>query len=269
MSLFIICHNGLPSYRPPEGAIIMWMSASPAPAAGDTTVVPGYQFFDAPEQLHDKLSGTFGSLAIHRYLVSQGVTAGSVTIWQYRKFLSPASLGRASPNYPGMRLITTAEAAGITPDLPNGHQAEYVLSRALKISGLAHQYMLSHNVIDLLRYSALAIETGVLEQKRTTAFLNEALIFPGGLEFGTYPAAWWMDAFERLSRPALAFAERYEPFMPDNPYQRRAIAFCQERLGSHLLLGHLRAEQSVERDRVVFGSMHTVTDDDRYRGGRS
>ena len=269
MTVFIVCHNALPAYPVPEGAKVMWMSPAKPENPKGLEIIPGYDFFENPESLHDKLSGCLGSLAVQRYLSGQTSVDPSVTIWQYRKFISLEPFGRVSPNYPGMHLVTAAGMASATIAHPERLGYDYMFVKPLAVNGIAYQYIRSHNAIDFLRYTTLAIQAGVVEQKRTMFYLNEQHLVPGGMELGTYPTSWWLDASEKLSRPTLAFAEQFLPVQPDDAYQRRAIAFCQERLGSHLLLRRaleLKANGTTQRN--VFGIMHTVTQDQVYRGGR-
>lgn len=268
MTVFIICHSTLPDYPTPPDAKIMWMSAK-APPETDLEVVNGYDFFDNPETLHDLLSGSLGALAIHRYLVSQQVSTGSVTIWQYRKFVTADPVGRPSPNYPGMNLVGIEEARALSLSEPQ--QAPFVVAAPVKVGNLLRQYSISHNVIDLLRYTTLSIEIGLILQTKAVDLFNESLLVPGGMELGTYPATWWMRLYEKLANLSLKFVESHKPLDTAHPYQRRAVAFCQERFGSQILLDQLRNSRAASPDAPGYsvGVMHTVTDDERYRGGAS
>ncbi|WP_426050868.1 hypothetical protein [Brevundimonas sp. SL161] len=269
MTVFIVCHNALPAYQLPEGSRIMWINPVMPDNPGGLDIIAGYDFFENPEILHDKLSGCLGSLAVHRYLSAQTSFERSVTIWQYRKFVSLEPFGRASPNYPGMHLVTSAEMEPAQLAHPERLGYDYIFVKPLAINGIAHQYIRSHNAIDFLRYTLLMLQTGVLGQKQTMHYMNQQHLIPGGMELGTYPTAWWLEAYEKLSRPTLAFADQFSAFQPDDAYQRRAIAFCQERLGSYLLLSRaLELKASGTTERNVFGIMHTVTQDQVYRGGR-
>lgn len=265
MTLFIICHDSLPRYRVPDGARIMWMSPV-APPPTDLEVVTGYDFFEQPERLHARLSGGLGSMAVHGWL-SRERPGGTVTIWQYRKFVTDRALGTPSLNYPGMSLVPEVGATILDLVKPVPAAPHVLIAQPLKVGNLARQYERSHNVVDLLRYTALAIDTGVLAQKRTTAFLNETLLVPGGIELGTYPVDWWLPALDRLARVSLAFLDQHTPHDEDDPYQRRAVAFCQERLGSQLLLDWLREIRVQDSGARVIGVMHTVSEGSIYAGG--
>lgn len=269
MTIFVVCHNSLPNYRLPDGAVIMWMNAKPPVGTTDLDIIPGYDFFDRPEALHDKLAGSMGSLAIHRYLSGLAQRDRLLTIWQYRKFITKEVLGKRSPNFPGMNLTSVDDMASVNLTDPETLAHEYITAIPWKISSIAYQYLLSHNFIDFLRHTALAIESGVIDQKKTLDYMNEGQIVPGGMELGTYPVEWWLEAFDKVSRPSLIFAERYLPFNTNDPYQRRAIAFCQERLGSHVLVNRIKEIQAVNIEKRGIGVMHTVTAEGVYRGGRS
>lgn len=268
MTLFVICHQDLPAYPLPADARVMWMSAAPPPPADGVTFVRGYDLFEDAATLHGKLSGSLGSAAVARYVATLPERPATVTIWQYRKFVTRTEFGRPSPNYTGMRLLTPDEAAASDPagELQAGRD---LAVRPLPMGAMVKQYQKHHNLIDLLRYVSVAIEIGVLTQAQAMAFLEGAHLIPGGIELGTYETKAWLKDFDAMFRVAMAFIERYEPYDPGDAYQSRAVSFCQERLGSFLLLNRLRLAHPNGLPASLFGTMHTVTTEAAYRGGGS
>lgn len=268
MTLFVICHQDLPAYPLPADAWIMWMNAAPPPAADGLRFIRGYDLFEDASALHAKLSGSLGSAAIARHVASLPERPASVAIWQYRKFVTRAEFGRPSPNYTGMRLLTPGEAAASDPAAEL--QARRALAvRPLPMGAMIKQYQKHHNLIDLLRYVSVAIDIGVLTQAEAMAFLEGAHLIPGGIELGAYETEGWLEDFDAMFRVAMAFIDRFDPYEPGHAYQSRAVSFCQERLGSFLLLNRLRRAHPEGLPASLFGTMHTVTSEDVYRGGGS
>jgi len=153
------------------------------------------------------------------------------------------------PKYKAMDVVPVAElerddvyARGLDP----GDRA-FVVSRPWRFTrlpwyrrGYLKEYARDHHVQDLLRFSAEAVEQGVLSGREVLAFFNEDLFVPGGLELGVFPADFWLAAIGQVESVTRACVERYATVRTD--YQARAWSFCAERLGSWLLLRKLRAD---------------------------
>lgn len=260
--IFIICHDSLPQFNIPENAKIVWLNSKPALNAAHLDVIDGYAYFENPEELHDRMAGAMGSFVISRYISECDEKPKRVTIWQYRKFVTKKKFGTISRRYPGMFIVPLELASSISigeiKDIP------YIVPMPIKVGNTLIQYASAHNVLDFLRYVCAAIENDVLTQHESAFFLNSSILIPGGMELGTYPTEWWMEAICKLERVATAFYEKHVPWDAEHPYQKRAISFCQERLGSHLLqvrLSELYSGSSVEE---AAATMHTVTDAPDY-----
>ncbi len=269
MTLFVICHQDLPAYPLPAGAQIVWMNAAPPPAVEDSAFVRGYDLFENGASLHDRLSGSLGSAAIARHVAGLADRPSTVTIWQYRKFVTRTQFGRPSPNYSGMRLLTSDEAAVADPASDLGRGADTLAVSPLSMGSMIRQYQRHHHLVDLLRYVTTAIDLGVVTQAEALAFLEGTHLIPGGLELGTYETTAWLVDFEAMFKVGMAFIERFEPYATTDAYQRRAVSFCQERLGSFLLLNRLRRDYPKGLPASLFGTMHTITSEAVYRGGGS
>lgn len=269
MTIFIICHDGLPEYTPPSGSKILWLNARPPAETRGLDIIPGYDFFENPEALHAQLSGSLGPLAIHKVLVDTPNPEGHVTIWQYRKFLVRRQMGQLSSNYPGMRLVSAGELAAQPLENPETDLAgnEYIVPMPLKAGNIAQHYLTHHSIVDFLHYVATVAAEQVLPQDQILEFFNYPYIVPGGVEMGTYPTAWWMKTCSAMAKVVLSFVEHHKPFLAHDPYQRRAAAFCQERLGGYFLIKHLAAHQPDQLSPQKYGTIHTVTDNGEYRRG--
>jgi hypothetical protein len=106
--------------------------------------------------------------------------------------------------------------------------------------GYLKEYARDHHVQDLLRFAAEAVDQGVLGDRELLAFFREDVLVPGGLEFGVYPAPFWMAGIEAIENVVRACIAKH-PDVRDG-YQKRNWSFCSERLGSYLLLKRFRAD---------------------------
>ena len=210
--------------------------------------------------MHREYSGTLGSMVIQKVLAGEPATR-HVTIWQYRKFVSTTPYGQiSSKNLPNTRIVNPETLSQTVIDNPEFDLAEgkFLLNQPSNIGNIAFQYSTTHHILDFLRFAGLLVETGVIGDREILRFFNLRYMIIGGAELGTYPTEWWMTAYAKINRVALLFSERYGPCNTNHSYQRRALAFLQERLGSYLVIHHLAALTS---DVLSYphGYLHTVT----------
>jgi hypothetical protein len=125
--------------------------------------------------------------------------------------------------------------------------APFLVSRPLKFTrlpwhrrGYLKEYARDHHVQDLLRFAAAAVDEGVLGEREVLDFLAEDVLIPGGIEFGVYPAPFWLAGIEAIETVVRTCIARH-PVVREG-YQKRSWSFCAERLGSYLLLKRLRGE---------------------------
>nr|WP_245279663.1 hypothetical protein [Rhizobium leguminosarum] len=230
-------------------------------------VIAGYDFFSEPEEIHAKLSGSLGTLVIAKVVSEETVKPRNITIWQYRKFLTRLNIGTPNPEYPGMNIATSEEVEITRPENPAFFSESFFLPRPLNLHNISYHYAGCHNIVDFFRYTAFSVEANTLPQAEALHFFNSSTLVPGGIELGTYPTDWWLDTFVRLVAPSLEFAKRYQPFQAEDPVQKRAISFCQERLGSYLLIKRLAELYGNNLPGFLFGDMATVSNDGVYRTG--
>lgn len=267
MTIYIICHKGLPDYTPPDGSAVVWLNAKPPVDARGLEIIDGYSLFENPEQMHRTYSGSLGTMAILK-LLSENNTAPHVTIWQYRKFVSQVEYGQQSPNFSRMRIVTPGAITKCEITNPEKSLApnEFLIEQPGQMHTAVMQYGARHNILDFLRYSTLLVEDGFLTPEEAVQFFLIRFLAVGGIELGTYPTGWWVETYSAVKDSAVAFAERYGPCQPDDPYQTRAVAFLQERLGSFRLIRHL-TQNGTDLHSYKYGKLHMVTELDRVTGG--
>lgn len=141
----------------------------------------------------------------------------------------------------------------------------FLMPMPIVVGSIYKQYCASHRGADLLRYSALAVELDIIKQSEVLDFFNSDLMIPGGVEFGIYPVAIFVNIVSKLEEICLQFSRGNQPAALDR-YQRRALAFCNERMGSYLLLKSLEQICGANIPKEWFGHMHTISDNLTYYG---
>lgn len=198
------------------------------------------------EPHHPILGGLAGTFAMKNHVLAHHPQADRVGLCQYRKFVSKRRLSRTvAPSYRVMDLVA---AQALSPSLLAEvmlPEAEWLLARPFllsnwrKHSDTLEQYSRVHHPQDLLRFVAEAVEQQLLDKAEVRSFLTEELMLPGGIELGVYPADFWIPTVSAIENVVRACVRRYR--LGREGYDARAWAFCTERLGSYLVLRHLRA----------------------------
>jgi hypothetical protein len=196
------------------------------------------------EPYHRILGGTVGSFALKNLVLRDYPHAQRVGMCQYRKFVSRKRIsGVPDPSYLGMdRVFMDDLPPAVMAEVMHPADQSFVVCRPhpfdQNINVLA-QYQRAHHVQDLLRFTAMAVELGVLEPHEAGVLFEQTVFFPGGVEFGIYPADFWVRSVTALESVVRACVQTYAYCRLD--YQTRAWSFCCERLGSYLLLKHFRS----------------------------
>ena len=231
----------------------------------------------APEWLphHPILGGSAGSFALKNWLLQQHAQATHVGICQYRKFLSRQRLGVPATNYQVMDLLPRASVRsdqlialmhpGDRPFLI-GQPGQFRLG-AVNYDYL-YQYKDVHHVEDLLRFTAAAVEVGLLDKSEVQPFFAEKVFFPGGIELGIFPVDFWLRSMTALESVVRQCVRQFPAAR--SGAQARAWAFCMERLGSYLLLRHLRQNSAGDdwlTRHLGFLNLITEAQGDQYMPG--
>jgi len=233
------------------------------------------------EPHHPVLGGTAGSFALKNYLRRHRPDATRVGICQYRKFVSRGRIsGVRDAKYRAMDVVPKAMLEGPQfAQLLSPGDAPFVVSAPRKFTrlpwyrrGYLKEYARDHHIEDFLRFTAEAVDQGVLDAAEVQAFFREDVIVPGGVELGVYPAPFWLESIEGVERVVRACIAKH-PVLRDG-YQTRAWSFCAERLGSYLLLKQFRAEvgggiEWISRRRWVrrhVGQLNLIVEGDAHKG---
>ena len=238
------------------------------------------------EPHHPVLGSTAGAFALKNYLRSERPDATRVGVCQYRKFVSRQRITSVrDPKYRVMDVVPKSmlDKPRFAEWLAPG-EAPFLVSSPLRFTrvpwhrrGYLKEYARDHHVQDLLRFVAEAVDQGLLGEREVLAFFREDVFVPGGLEFGVYPAPFWLAGIEAIENVVRACIAKH-PGVREG-YQMRSWSFCAERLGSYLLLKRFRADVAgagtgfewLSRRRWsgrYAGQMNLIVEDDGHRGYR-
>jgi hypothetical protein len=219
------------------------------------------------EPYHPVLGGAAGIFALKNFVQRQQQEAGGVRqvgICQYRKFVTRERIGVPSTNYQVMDVLSKdklavqdlAELMLPDPDRPFlvGQPGSFTMN------GVSYDYLYQykdvHHIEDFLRFTAAAVELGVLSKQDVHPLFSETIFFPGGIELGFYPADFWVQGISALERVVRFCVQRYP--VPREGAQARSWAFCMERMGSYLMLQHVRTHGLKDQ----FGYLNLITEAD-------
>ena len=214
------------------------------------------------EPYHPVLGGAAGIFALKNFVLQQP-GARQVGICQYRKFVTRRRVGVPSANYQVMDVLAKQQlGAQDLAELMHPGDAQFLIGHpgAFTMNGVNHDYLYQykdvHHVEDFLRFIAAAVEIGVLSKQDVHPLFNEKVFLPGGIELGFYPADFWVRGITDLEQVVRFCVQRYP--VPREGAQARSWAFCMERLGSYMMLKHLRTVGVAQ----PFGYLNLITEAD-------
>lgn len=266
---FCITHD-IPKSPINQETIVVWVGEKECPYKETHETIIVRDTYDDLDFYRNFLLGAAGVIAIKRYITESGIQFRDdilLRISSYRKIISRTPVGIESKTYPGMRILKQSDELEKECTLP---ARNYLVAAPSKFSlGYLGQYCLVHHAEDFLRYTAIAIEIGIINgQTELPFFFNYDTFIPGGCELGVFPLHTFITITEKIERVSLLFCERHRPASFDK-YQKRAVAFCNERLSSYLLLKEIFRYFGNNPPDEIWG--HIVTIDDKnsdYIGNR-
>lgn len=208
--------------------------------------------------------GAAGSFVLPIAVERNSGDAELIELSSYRKRILASPEGVESVRYPTLRELRCdrvereAELATFVPrdGLP------FLVAQPLyfKKSVFKH-YAAIHHRRDILDYTAIAVEIGVLDADTASEFLDAQHFVPGGVELGIFPKSWLVHILSAIERVGRQFVKRYGARLRRyNTYQIRAVGFLSERLGSFFLIRHLMEEYSNNIPAEVFGHMTVMVE---------
>ena len=214
------------------------------------------------EPYHSTLGGVVGNFALKNYIELNHPNASTVGICQYRKFVSHTRISEIeAPSYRTMDLVDKdILQKGFLKNIILPKNEDFLISRPLLFSSFwnkkknyLEQYNRAHNIKDLLRFTSIAAELGIIDKFETKLFLREVIFIPGGIELGVFPTKFWIHSITAMEN-VLRECIRNNP-ETNTYFQARALSFCCERLGSYMLLKHFNASGSYGLRYKLFASL--------------
>lgn len=191
-----------------------------------------------------------------------------IEISSHRKRIlpSPEGIESQSYGYPSMRELRVEESekdAELSVFTPSA-DLEFLVAQPIYFKGsILGQYADSHYRRDLLDYTSVAIEEGVLNEDSASEFLDTCHFISGGVQLGIYPTSWLIETSSKIDLVSRQFLTRYRGRLKRyDIYQIRAVGFLSERLGSFLLIRHLADKYSNKIPANIFGYMTALVEGD-------
>ncbi|WP_148664681.1 hypothetical protein [Mycobacterium colombiense] len=205
---------------------------------------------------------------------SSGAELIEISSFRKRILPSPAGMESKSHGNPTMRELSLGnlETGVALPVIRPRHGIEFLVAQPLYFeSSIIGQYAAAHYRRDIIDYTALAIELGVLDSDSASEFLTAKHLIPGGIQLGIYPRSWLMDAMSSIELVSRNFVHRNASRLKHyDTYQVRAVGFLSERLGSFFLIRHLVEKYSNKIPADIFGYMTVIVEgNSSYSIGRS
>lgn len=196
------------------------------------------QDLELKETLPDELIGEYYFLFLLRRKLQKLSGIESVTISQYRRFVTMSSIGIPSENMPYSNVINTTQASDTSiMDLLCARKDGWLVSSEFKNSpNVSFHYAKYHILRDWFRFLSDAFDANLLSQVELAeaSLVDRMLPAPSN---GVFPVQFFIEHLQRLENCALAFKKN--GYIKRDAYQRRVIGFCLERLHSYFLLSTL------------------------------
>jgi tetratricopeptide (TPR) repeat protein len=208
--------------------------------------------------------GAAGSHALPIAIERFAIAAELIEITWHRKRILPCPVGIVSPILPGARELSIEEAAEM-PELsvftPPNDAGFLLIHPTYFENSIIGQYAAHHELIDLLDYTSIAIELGVLDDRSAAAFFTMKQFIPGGVEYGIFPKSFLISALSQIEHVGREFLFRHANRLKTyNKYQIRAVHFLSERLGSYMLIRHLTEMFANNIPADIFGYLTCIVE---------
>jgi hypothetical protein len=225
---------------------------------------------------HDARPIAYGAAGTHVLPVAIEKFANDadlIEISLHRKRILRTPLGAIWPVLGGGRELTIEQAKGkteLSSVIRPPNDTGFLVSQPLYFpNSVIGQYGECHYSKDLLDYTSLAIQMGILDNQTAVEFLTGKQFIPGGIEFGIFPKTWLLPALSQIEHVGREFLCRYGNRIREyNQFQIRVLGFLSERLGSYMVIRRLSEIFSNSIPADVFGYMTCIVEEgSHYEGG--
>lgn len=263
---FCLSHRPI-EFNLPSKTRILWLSDETNCQAENENTIHLSDVSDKLQSQHKFLGASAGVFAILD-LINRNIIKvfddDFINILQYRKFLLDFGIGTTAPHCSAMRLPKTYELTNLNLDnFLKLHIDTIKVCEALNINQtIIHNYASNHHLQDLLRYLAVAVEIQAIDKNEVSTFLNDTIFIPCGIELGIFKVSYFKILAQQLRNICDEFLKFNIPHGTDS-YQRRALAFCNERFASYQFLKLIRSKPNLN----YFAVLHNVSEEEEYKIG--
>lgn len=203
-------------------------------------------------------------LAHHLRVSSKNYTHISVS--HYRRFIANVQAGTQSTNQAYTRIISPEVAGELYANHRIPLDGDWLIGQPITLAsgGIFKQFARHHPITELFRLLVAAVDEKVLSNDFIKDMLNRDVFLPAPSAC-FLPKNYFLSIMEVLERTVQAVLKRgtYTEF---DGYQKRIIAFCLERIHSHLILSILT---KIPSKIVSVGYQYVVGDGDKvFASGR-
>ena len=208
--------------------------------------------------------GAAGTHVLPIAIQRSAASAEFIEVSTYRKRILPRPEGAESYRFPTLRelnLENFGNTAELSVFIPRPEH-EFLVAQPLHVKkSIFGHYAAVHNRQDILDYTTLAVELGILDSKSASEFLEAKHFIPGGVELGIYPKPWLVQTLSGIELLGRQFLNRYgDRLKKYNAFQIRAVGFLSERLGSFFLIRHLAEKYANNIPADIFGHMTVIVE---------
>ena len=209
--------------------------------------------------------GAAGSYVLRIAFERSANSAELIEISTYRKRILSCPEGVESQSHPTMRELSFGEARmkhEVSICAPAAG-LQFLIAQPLYFeTSIIEQYASCHPRRDILDYTSIAIELGVLDKESAEQFLTAKSMVPGAGDLGIYPRPYLVRSLEIIETVGREYLERHGGRVRKyDAYQVRSVGYLHERLGSFLLLRHLTEIYPGGIPAEIFGHMTAIVED--------
>jgi len=201
------------------------------------------------------LSEYYMLFGLANYLRENNQKYTHLSIAHYRRFVAVIKSGVSSTNQAYTRIIPPEMANDVYANHRIPPSGDWLIGYPLQLNegGVVRQFARHHPLSELLRILVASTDEKVLSNEFIAEILNQNLFIPAPSASFT-PVDCFLSTMDILERAVRAYLKSTH-LREFEGYQKRIIAFCLERIHSHLTLSMLAKTPT---NRVTVGYQYVV-----------
>jgi hypothetical protein len=184
------------------------------------------------------------------YLRENNQNHTHLSISHYRRFVAAIKCGVVSTNQSHTRIVPPEMASDVYANHRIPPHGDWLIGHPLQLNtgGLVRQFARHHPLSELLRLLVASADEKVISNEFIAEVLNQNLFIPAP-SASFMPIDCFLSTMDILERAVRAYL-KITPLREFAGYQKRIVAFCLERIHSHLTLSILA---KTDTTRITFG----------------